>query len=227
MTQIDNSKIFLEGVYADVSVKNAANTTLNPGTVLGRNSTGDLVAFSTNNNIADVDDEKAHGELLFTGTAGTSVPVGTIVKTSDDVEFETLATAAIATGATTVKIIAQAKNAGIAGNIEDDEALTLKNAVAGISTVAPVSDFSGGVNKVEGYITQPLYILAQKLVNTTASAETVATVRVFDGGVVNKDKIVFVKTADATDKTVLDALKRNGFKLEAVQELSEATSLRN
>lgn len=227
MTQIDNSKIFLEGVYADVTVKNAANTTLEAGTVLGRNSTGDLVAFSTNNNIADVDDEKAHGELLFTGTEGTSVPVGTIVKTSDDVEFETLATAAIATGATTVKIIAQAKNAGIAGNIKDDEALTLKNAVAGISTVAPVSDFSGGVNKVEGYITQPLYILAQKLVNSTQSAESVTMVRVFDGGVVDKNKIIFTKTADATDEAVLDALKRNGFKLEYVQELSEATSLRS
>lgn len=130
MTQIDNSKIFLEGVYADVSVKNAANTTLNPGTVLGRNATGDLVAFSTDNNTAE-------------------------------------------------------------------------------------------------FTTEPLFILANKLVNSTASAETAEAVRVFDGGVVNKDKLIFVKTADATNVVVLDALKRNGFKLELVQELSEATSLRD
>lgn len=136
MTQIDNSKIFLEGVYADVSVKNAANTTLEAGTVLGRNSSGDLVAFSTDNNVA----------------ASEGVPA---------------------------------------------------------------------------FTTDPLFILAQKLVNSTASAETVAMVRVFDGGVVNKDKIIFVKTADKTNKTVLDALRKNEFKLEAVQELSEATSLRN
>ena len=50
MTHIDNSKIFHEGVYADVTLTVAANTTLKAGTVLGRNSAGKLVAFTTDNN---------------------------------------------------------------------------------------------------------------------------------------------------------------------------------
>lgn len=52
MTHIDNSKIFHEGVYADVTLTVAASTTLKVGTVLGRNSSGKLVAFSTDNNVA-------------------------------------------------------------------------------------------------------------------------------------------------------------------------------
>lgn len=50
MTHTDNSKILHEGVYADVTLTVAANTTLKAGTVLGRNSTGKLVAFTTDNN---------------------------------------------------------------------------------------------------------------------------------------------------------------------------------
>lgn len=52
MTHIDNSKIFHEGVYADVTLTVAASTTLKVGTVLGRNSSGKLVAFSTDNDVA-------------------------------------------------------------------------------------------------------------------------------------------------------------------------------
>lgn len=47
MTVIDNSKIFLNGIYGDASVKVAANTTLKRGTVLSLNKDDELVAYST------------------------------------------------------------------------------------------------------------------------------------------------------------------------------------
>ena len=52
MATIDNSKIFLDGIYTDTEIKIPANTTYAAGTVLGRNSDGDMVAFSTDNNVA-------------------------------------------------------------------------------------------------------------------------------------------------------------------------------
>ncbi len=129
MGTIDNSKIFLEGDFTDMDVTLAAGQTLQQGTVLGRNSDGKLVAFSTDNN-------------------------------------------------------------------------------------------------TDSFTTEPIYILAQTITNPSSSAATeMDMVRVFDGGVVNKDKLVFVKTADATNVTVLDQLHKNGFALETVQELSEKTCL--
>lgn len=47
MTTIDNSKIFLDGIFGDATVTVAAETTLEPGTILGLNSSGKLVAYST------------------------------------------------------------------------------------------------------------------------------------------------------------------------------------
>lgn len=47
---IDNSKIFLGGIYGDAIVKVAANTTLKKGTVLCLNADNDIVAFTTDLN---------------------------------------------------------------------------------------------------------------------------------------------------------------------------------
>ena len=47
MTKIDNSKIFHEGSYADVTLTVPAATTYKPGLVLGRNADGDLTAFDS------------------------------------------------------------------------------------------------------------------------------------------------------------------------------------
>jgi hypothetical protein len=49
MTTIDNSKIFLGGIFTDADVTVAANETLVAGTILGRNSDDELVAFTTAN----------------------------------------------------------------------------------------------------------------------------------------------------------------------------------
>ncbi len=59
MTTIDNSKIFLGGVFTDADVYVAANTTYYAGTVLGRNVSGKLVAFSSDNNVAAANDDPA------------------------------------------------------------------------------------------------------------------------------------------------------------------------
>ncbi len=136
MTQVNNAKVFLDGFYTDVTVKVAANTTLNAGTVLGRNSSGDLVAFSTDNNVA-------------------------------------------------------------------------------------------AAENVDAFTTDPIYILAKQLKNDTNAAVEFDLVRVFECGEVDKKGLIFVKSADASNQTVLDQLAKNGFKLETVQELSEQTSLRN
>lgn len=48
MTTVSNKKIFLNGIFSDATVKVAANTTLAAGTVLGVDSNGDVVAYSTN-----------------------------------------------------------------------------------------------------------------------------------------------------------------------------------
>lgn len=134
MTTVDNSKIFHEGTYSDVTIKVPAKTTYQAGTVLGRNKDGDLVAFSTDNNVA----------------------------------------------------------------------------------ASPGPEFN----------TSPLYILAQSIENKDESnAEEFDLVRVFESGVVDAAKLIFIKTADATDIEVLDALKTNGFRLRNVEELTIKTSL--
>lgn len=134
MTTVDNSKIFHEGTYSDVTIKVPAQTTYQAGTVLGRNKDGDLVAFSTDNNVA----------------------------------------------------------------------------------ASPGPEFN----------TSPLYILAQTIENKDESnAEEFDLVRVFESGVVDAAKLIFIKTADATDVEVLDALKTNGFRLRNVEELTIKTSL--
>lgn len=134
MTHIDNSKIFHEGVYADVTLTVAASTSLKVGTVLGRNSSGKLVPFSTDNNVA-------------------------------------------------------------------------------------------GTSTTEAFKTSPLYILAQNVTNESTSAADFDLVKVFDSGVVDKNGLIFVKSDDASDVTVLDGLKTNNFRLINVEEQAGTSSL--
>ena len=118
MTTIDNSKIFLDGVYADVSLYVPASTTYVEGTVLGRDADDNLTAFTST-------------------TAGS----------------------------------------------------------------------------------EPLYILAQDVTNSDTSETTVDFVRALDFGTVDADKLTFINSDDASDVDVLDAMKKNGFKLANVQQL--------
>lgn len=119
MTKIDNSKVFLGGIYTDATVTVPANTTYEEGLVLGRDSSGNLTAFTSEN-----------------------------------------------TNST------------------------------------------------------PVFILAQHIKNDESTAEDFPMARVFDGGAVNKDKLIFAKAADASSASVLDALKINGFDLVTVTEMA-------
>ncbi len=53
MTQIDNSKIFHDGLYSDATIYVPKQTTYKAGTVLGRNQDGKLTAFSSDLNVEE------------------------------------------------------------------------------------------------------------------------------------------------------------------------------
>lgn len=129
MTHIDNSKIFHDAFYSDASVLVPKSTTYKVGTVLGRNSDGDLTAYS--------------------------------------------------------------------------------------------SDLNG-----DNFASSPLYILAQTITNESSSAsETFDLVRVCESGLVDKSGLIFVKSADASDVKVLDALHTNSFRLRNVEEQTVVSTL--
>lgn len=128
MTHIDNSKIFHNGVYSDATIYVPANTTYKAGTVLGRNSSGKLTAFS--------------------------------------------------------------------------------------------SDLNG-----ENFASSPLYILAQTISNEDSNAAEIELVRVFESGLVDKNGLIFIKAADASNVEYLDALHTNGFRLGNVEEQTVPSNL--
>lgn len=89
MTQIDNSKIFLGGTFGDVTVKVAANTTLRMGTVLGLNSDGDIVAFSSDNDKAATESEPAFvgepsyilaNDIVNSGNSAATYPLSRVLE---------------------------------------------------------------------------------------------------------------------------------------------------
>lgn len=59
MAHINNSKVILDGIFSDASIYVPANTTYAEGTVLGRNSSGKLTAFSSDLNVAASGDDPA------------------------------------------------------------------------------------------------------------------------------------------------------------------------
>lgn len=135
MAHIENSKVILEGIFSDASIYVPANTTYKEGTVLGRNSSGKLTAFSSDLNVAAADN-------------------------------------------------------------------------------------------VEAFNSSPLYILAQTITNSdTTNAATMDLVRVLEAGTVDKAKVIFVKTADASVVAYLDALHTNGIRLVNVEEQCGTSSI--
>lgn len=131
MTHINNSKVILDGIFTDASIYVPANTTYAEGTVLGRNSSGKLTAFSSDLDVAD-----------------------------------------------------------------------------------PV------------FNSAPLYILAQSITNADLSnPATIDLVRVLESGTVDKSKVIFAKTADASVVAYIDALHTNGIRLVNVEEQCGTSSL--
>ncbi len=87
----------------------------------------------------------AVGSIVFGGTPGSVLPVGTEAKTAGDVSYLSNATGTIdAEGAAT--ITAQASSPGAAGNQSVDTALTLSAAPVGVLSAASIASMTGGTD---------------------------------------------------------------------------------
>lgn len=85
----------------------------------------------------------ATGTIVFSGTAGAAVPVGTEAKTSAGVAYLTTTAAVVGVGGT-VAIAAQAALAGVAGNQAPATSLTLTAAPSGVLSTASIGSMTGG-----------------------------------------------------------------------------------
>lgn len=84
----------------------------------------------------------AKGQVDFTGTNTTIIPVATAIKRSDGVEYTTDAEVTIAAGVATAD--ATATEAGTGGNTDAGTKVTLATPIAGIDSEATVA--AGGIN---------------------------------------------------------------------------------
>lgn len=87
----------------------------------------------------------ATGTIRFSGTVGSSVPIGTEAKTNSGIAFVTTAAGVIGGGGT-VDIAAQAVLAGLAGNQAASAALTLSAAPSGVLAQASIVAMTGGTD---------------------------------------------------------------------------------
>lgn len=90
---------------------------------------------------------KATGQVTFTGTDGTVIPVGTRLST-DDVEpiyFVTTEEGAITGG--TVTVDAEAETAGAAGNVAADKITLVVGDLSGVTSVTNSAPFDGGADE--------------------------------------------------------------------------------
>ncbi|MEW9901047.1 baseplate J/gp47 family protein [Chitinivorax sp. PXF-14] len=85
----------------------------------------------------------ASGSIVFSGTAGSSVPLGTEAKTVAGVAYLTTVSGTIG-AAGTVSLAASASIAGAAGNQPAATALTLTAAPVGVLSAASIASMSGG-----------------------------------------------------------------------------------
>ncbi|MGD9664379.1 MAG: baseplate J/gp47 family protein [Novosphingobium sp.] len=94
--------------------------------------------------------EFADGEASFVGTTdGTIIPAGTVLRRSDDIEYETTADATLSAGTATVPVAALV--AGSIGNADAGTVLTIVNPIANVNSDATVA--AGGITNgadVEG-----------------------------------------------------------------------------
>jgi uncharacterized phage protein gp47/JayE len=90
---------------------------------------------------------KATGQVTFTGTDGTVIPIGTRVST-DDIEsiyFVTTAEGTITDGSVTVA--AEAETAGASGNVAAGKITLVVGDLAGVTSVTNNSPFDGGADE--------------------------------------------------------------------------------
>lgn len=83
----------------------------------------------------------AAGDVVFTGTNGTTIPSGTVLVRSDGTEYTTDADATISSGTATAAVTASV--AGEVGNADEDTSLTLDAPISGVGPAATVA--AGGL----------------------------------------------------------------------------------
>lgn len=99
----------------------------------------------------------ARFELEFSGANGTIIPALTLLKRSDDIEFETQGSDTVAAGVATVTAIC--KTAGEIGNTEEEVTLNLVSPIAGLNpqaTVGEIVETAVDQEDVEEYRTRVL-----------------------------------------------------------------------
>lgn len=144
---------------------------LKPGSVL---IGGFLEA--TNGKDIETEADKATGTVTFTGTASTTIPKGTKVKTSSGIVFETDSAVTIAADATTANADVTAVVAGASGNVDAAAINALVTAVTGVSAVTNAEATTGGSEtsfniKVGASTNFGSYVLASALNGTIAYEE--------------------------------------------------------
>lgn len=86
----------------------------------------------------------ASGTISITGTQGTLLPAGSILGTSDGVQYQTAADVRLSATATPVAVAAL--TAGAIGNRDNGSAMSLQVAIAGVSADAKVVLIDGGAD---------------------------------------------------------------------------------
>ena len=88
----------------------------------------------------------ASGSILFSGTVGSPVPIGTEAKTAGDVVYVTTASGVIGVGGT-LTLAAQALSSGVSGNQAASTPLTLTAAPSGVVSTASIVSMTGGSDR--------------------------------------------------------------------------------
>lgn len=87
----------------------------------------------------------AVGAVMFTGTPGTTVPLGTTLRSSDGIEYETIEEAAVGSGPTEVQV--RALDPGVIGNREFGTALQVVTPPIGVVGSVDVVSLTGGTDE--------------------------------------------------------------------------------
>lgn len=89
--------------------------------------------------------DKASGIVTFYGTKGTIVNEGTIVTSTQGLNFKTTVTAIVASNGS-IEIPVEAEEIGVEYNVESGSITTLKTAIYGITHINNTDEISGGLD---------------------------------------------------------------------------------
>lgn len=96
-------------------------------------------------NITRTQAAKATGTATMTGTTGSVVPLGTLLRRADGVEYAVTSEIVLVAGTATVPL--QAVEPGSEGNAASGTKLSLSSPIAGVQSVATGGELSGGADE--------------------------------------------------------------------------------